>query len=142
VSTSLTTLSTTLEAIVPGGSLPTKYTRLTTDGDAVTAMLNMGAEMISATTSISLVDALGLVTDVQVLAAAGNNSINVVIAKAPILIADGAAPGVLEQLEGQREGTRRFGDAFVGKLPVSLRAFAGETTGLAVANVERAIVVF
>ena len=130
VSSALTTLDTAVKALTPTSDAKAATADLNSKSDAVLTALKDGAAKITATTPLSLTEAIGLVSAASALATSTNTTVSDLIAKKAIFDASGQSATVLKQFQDQLGAAKNLITALVGKLPSAV-ASVGNAQGKA-----------
>jgi hypothetical protein len=117
ISTALTTFDNAIKALTPETNVATATAELTSKSNAILAALKDGATKISATTPVTLTEAIQLASKSAELAKNANALVDALIAKKPIFDKAGQTGTVLSQLKEQLTATNSFATALVSKLP-------------------------
>jgi hypothetical protein len=117
-----------LDTAVTGLSDSANFLDLLAKSDAVLKAITQGAADISATTPISLVDALKVNELSTKLYNSGDKVVKDLIAKKDVIVKAGKAGDVSSGMVAQRGATVKFGEALKGKLPSLAGSIVDATT--------------
>jgi hypothetical protein len=120
ISSALSTFDSAIKALTPETNVATATVELTSKSNAILSALKDGASKISATTAVSLTEAIQLASKSAELSKNANAVVDALISKKAIFDKAGQSATVLSQLKDQLTATNTFATALVSKLPAAV----------------------
>jgi hypothetical protein len=120
ISAALTTFDTAIKALTPEASVAATTADLNAKSGAILAALKDGTTKITATTPVTLTEAIQLASKSAELSKGANGVVDALIAKKAIFDKAKESGTVLKQLQDQLAATNDFAKALVAKLPTAV----------------------
>lgn len=124
IENALTALDTAVKALAPGGDAKAAATGLVAKSKAVEDALKDGTTKVSATTPITLTEAIQVQSASTKLTSLTTQTINDLIAKKDIITQAGETKTTLDSLTAQKAASDAFVKAISGKVPSAVQSVA------------------